>query len=89
MVLYTAVLTPEAESSLTALDRYIAQATPPEGTQRYQEAKVAYCEGPQSSPHCGRMRDDIRPGLRVDNYKGRCVISFAVTDELVLIICVF
>ena len=88
-MLHTVVFTPEAESQLTALDRYSAQAAPPEGTQRHQEAKVAYCEGPQSSPHCGRMRDDIRPGLRVDNYKGRCVISFAVTDELVLIICVF
>ena len=89
MVLYKVVLTPEAESSLTALDRYITQATPLEGAMRNQEAIVAYCYGLQSSPYRGSQRDDIRPGLRVTNYKGRCVVAFAVTDKLVSVIGVF
>ena len=88
-MLYTVVFTPEAESQLTALYRYIAQAASAEVAQRYLEAIVVYCEGLQSSPYRGSQRDDIRPGLRVTNYKGRCVVAFAVTDKLVSVIGVF
>ena len=88
-MLYTVVFTPEAESQLTALYRYIAQAASAEVAQRYLEAIVVCCEGLQSSPYRGSQRDDIRPGLRVTNYKGRCVVAFAVTDKLVSVIGVF
>ena len=86
---YTVVFTPEAESQLAALYRYIAQAASPEVAQRYLDAIVTYCEGLQSFPHRGSQRDDIRPGLRVTNYKGRCVVAFAVTNKLVSVIGVF
>ena len=33
--------------------------------------------------------DDIRPGLRVTNYKGRAVIAFAVEAQAVSIIGVY
>ena len=88
-MLYTVVFTPEAESQLTELYRYIAQAASPDVAQRYLEAIVTYCESLQSFPHRGSKRDDIRPGLRVTNYKGRCVVAFAVTDKLVSVIGVF
>ena len=29
-------------------------------------------------PHRGNMRDDLRPGLRITNYKKRTVIAFDV-----------
>lgn len=32
-------------------------------------AMVAYCESLQDFPHRGTRRDDVRPGLRVTNYK--------------------
>lgn len=86
---YTVVFTPEAENQLTELYRYVAQAASPEVAQRYVEAIVTYCEGLQSFPHRGSQRDDIRPGLRMTNYKGRCVLAFAVTDELVSVVGVF
>ncbi|MFZ4539394.1 hypothetical protein [Propionivibrio sp.] len=35
------------------------------------------------------MRDDVRPGLRITNYKKRAVIAFDVTTEQVSIIGVF
>ena len=35
------------------------------------------------------MRDDIRPGLRVINYKKRTVIAYAVLNDLVSILGVF
>jgi plasmid stabilization system protein ParE len=31
-------------------------------------------------PHRRAQRDDVRPGLRVTNYKGSVVIAFAVDD---------
>jgi plasmid stabilization system protein ParE len=37
----------------------------------------------------GAQRDDIRPGLRITNYKGRTVIAFAVEPGQVSIIGVF
>ena len=40
-------------------------------------------------PHRGTMRDDVRPGLRITNYKKRAVIAFDVTADLVSIIGVF
>ena len=88
-MLYTVVFTPEAESQLAELYSYIAQAASPDVAQRYLEAIVTYCESLQSFPHRGSQRDDIRPGLRVTNYKGRCVVAFAVTDNLVSVIGVF
>ena len=37
----------------------------------------------------GAKRDDIRPGLRITNYKGRTVIAFAVAPRRVSIVGVF
>ena len=86
---YTVVFTPEAESQLVELYRYIAQAASPAVAQRYLDAIVTYCEGLRSFPYRSTRRDDIRPGLRITNYKRRCVIAFDVSDELVSVIGVF
>ena len=43
----------------------------------------------QAFPHRSKRRDDIRPGLRITNYKGRTVIAFDVAARLVSIIGVF
>ena len=40
----------------------------------------------QTFPHRGTRRDDVRPGLRISNYKKRAVIAFAVEAEVVSII---
>ena len=37
----------------------------------------------------GTQRDDIRPGLRVTNYKGRAVIALTVDADRVSILGVF
>ena len=86
---YTVVFTPEVEEQLVELYRYIAQAASPEIAQRYTDAIVMYCEGLQAFPHRSNRRDDIRPGLRITNYKGRTVIAFDVAAGLVSIIGVF
>jgi toxin ParE1/3/4 len=83
------VFTPEAIEQLEALYGYIADAASPLVAQRYTDAIVTYCETLQVSPFRGARRDDIRPGLRTTNYKGRAVIAFVVSDERVSIIGVF
>ena len=77
---YTVVFTPEAEEDLASLFRHIASAASPEIAARYTGAIVGYCEGLRDFPHRGVCRDDVRPGLRVTNYKRRAVIAFAVDD---------
>lgn len=86
---YTVVFTPEAEEQIAELYHYIAQAAAPDIAQRYTEAIVTYCEGLHTFPYRSHSRDDIRPGLRVTNYKGRCAIAFAVAGETVSVIGVF
>ena len=80
MTPYTVVFAPEAEDNLVTLYEYIAEHGSPAMAARYTEAIVAYCEGLSTLPHVGTRRDDIRPGLRITNYKGRAVIAFDVDD---------
>jgi plasmid stabilization system protein ParE len=80
---------PEALEQLLTLYRYIASAASPAIAERYASAIVSYCEGLHRSPHRGTRRDDIRPGLRITNYKRRAVIAFEVDEDRVSIIGVF
>ena len=86
---YAVIFTPEAQEQLAALYRYIATAASPETAERYTSAIVTYCEGLHAFPNRGTRRDDVRPGLRITNYKKRTVIAFAVDAELVSIIGVY
>ena len=80
MTTYTVVFAPEATEHLVSIYEYIAAHGSPASAARYTEAIVAYCEGLSSFPHRGTWRDDIRPGLRISNYKRRAVIAFDVDD---------
>ena len=81
--------TPEALEQLASLYHYIAAAASPNTAARYTDAIVTYCESLHVSPLRGANRDDIRPGLRITNFKGRCVLAFTVKDRTVSIIGVF
>lgn len=83
------VFTAEAEAQIVALYRYIATAASPEIAARYTEAIVSYCESLETFPHRGTRRDDVRPGLRITNYKKRTVIAFDVDVDEVSIIGLF
>ncbi len=83
------VFSPEAEEQLLALYRYIADAASPDIAARYTEAIVRYCESLSNFPFRATVRDDLRPGLRVTNYKGRAVIAFHVEPAQVSIIGIF
>ncbi len=56
---------------------------------KYVDAIIGYCETLRISPHRGTVRDDVRPGLRITNYKKSAVIAFFVDGEQVSIIGVF
>ena len=82
---YTVLFTPEAEEQLAVLYRYIATIASPEIADRYTSAIITYCEGMRSVPNRGTRRDDIRPNLRITNYKHRAVIAFAVDDVTLIV----
>ncbi|MEW6515254.1 MAG: type II toxin-antitoxin system RelE/ParE family toxin [Pseudomonadota bacterium] len=86
---FRVVFSPEAEEQLADLYRYIAAATSSGIAERYVNAIIGYCETLETFPLRGAQRDDIRPGLRITNYKGRTVIAFAVDTRQVSIIGVF
>lgn len=86
---FRVVFAPEAEEQLAELYRYIAAAASPGIAERYVNAIIAYCESLETFPLRGTQRDDIRPGLRITNYKGRTVIAFAVDAGQVSILGVF
>lgn len=86
---YTVIFTPEAQEQLLSLYRYIAAAASPEIAERYTSSIVAYCESLRDFPLRGTRRDDVRPGLRVTNYKKRAAIAFAVDAAQVSIIGIF
>lgn len=86
---YRVVFSPEAADQLAALYRYIAAAASPGIAAKYTEAIVSYCEGLGTFPHRGTMRNDVRPGLRITNYKKRTVVAFYVDVEQVFIVGLF
>ena len=81
MKTYSVVFGPEAEDDLVELYEYIAEHGSPTIAARYTDAIVEYCEGLATFTHRGTRRDDIRPGLRVTNYKRRAVIAFEVNER--------
>ena len=83
------VFTPESLEQLAQLYHYIAQAASPDIAAGYTDAIVSYCESLRTLPLRGTQRDDVRPGLRLTNYKKRTVIAFAVDEEEVAIIGIF
>ena len=83
------VFSPQAQEQLIELFHYIAKEVSPATTGRYTDAIVSYCEDLCISPQRGTKRDDVRPGLRITNYKKRTVIAFDVTDGTVSIIGIF
>lgn len=83
---YSVVFAPEAQAQLVAIYRYIATNATSPIAERYTDAIVAYCEGLTTFPERSILRDDIRPGLRITNFKGRTVIAYAIHDQTIEIL---
>ena len=89
MIPSVAVFAPEAAEQLAAIYRYIAANASPEVAERYTSAIISFCEGMQQFPQRGVRRDDIRPGLRITNYKKRVTIAFTIEPDRIVILGIF
>ncbi len=86
---HSVIFSPEALEQLVELFQFIAHSGSPVIATGYTEAIVSYCEGLATFPHRGTKRDDVRPGLRMTNYKKRTVIAFEMGDKSVTILGIF
>lgn len=75
---WVVVFSRRAREQLIALDEYIAAAASPEIADRYVGAITDYCLSLTTFPERGLRRGDIRPGVRITNYRKRTVIAFLV-----------
>lgn len=78
---YHIVFSPEAENQLISLYNYIADVASPDTAIKYVDNIICYCECLHTFPSRGNMRDDVRPGLRITNYKKRIIIAFEVNEK--------
>lgn len=73
------LLRPAAEADLTRLYRYIAhQSGSHERAIGYIRRIRAACEKLKTFPEIGRLRDDLRSGVRVLSFERRVVIAYMV-----------
>lgn len=78
---YTVVLSPMARDQIIALNTCIAETASPRIADRYTDAVASFCFSLATFPERGTRRDDIRPGVRVTNYRKRSVIAFSVDTQ--------
>ena len=86
---YTVNFAPEAQEQLSSLYHYISVAASPTIAFNYTNSIIAYCESLQEFPQRGTPRNDVRPGLRITNFKKRTVIAFVIHDDIVSILGIF
>jgi plasmid stabilization system protein ParE len=86
---YGVSFSPEAEAQLVELYSYIAAKASPEIAAGFTEGIVAYCESLSTFPLRGVLRDDVRPGLRITNFRRRVVIAFDVVGDRLTILGIF
>ncbi len=76
----------EAEEDLQALLTYVSAHAGVTIAKSFIEDIVAYCESFSTFPQRGRIRNDIRPGLRIVGFRRRVSIAFvAGPDEVVVL----
>ncbi|HEU0197643.1 MAG TPA: type II toxin-antitoxin system RelE/ParE family toxin [Nevskiaceae bacterium] len=88
---WTVTLSPKARDQLIALNAWIADVASPAVADHYTDAIAEFCLSLDTFPERGTRRDDIRPGVRITNYRKRAVIAFTVDTraEQVTILGVF
>ena len=78
---YSVIFAPEAVEQLAALYNHIADAASADIANKYVGGIIAYCECLHTFPIRGVLREDVRPGLRITNYKKRAVVAFEVDEQ--------
>jgi plasmid stabilization system protein ParE len=80
---------PAAQRQLVVLYEYIAASSTVDTAARYTNALIDKCESMQTFPHRGILRDDIRPGMRITNFRKRTGIAFLIEGNTVVILGIF
>lgn len=83
------IFSPEARNDLLALDEWVASASDEATAMNYIERLSAYCSGFSHASERGRLRGDLRPGLRIVGFERRATIAFSVDDDTVTILRIF
>ena len=86
---YQVVFAPEAEEQLVALYNHISDAASPNTAERYVGEVIDYCAGLTLFPLRGTRRDEIRPNLRIINYKKTTIIAFEVGNSVVTVLGIY
>lgn len=86
---YKVAILPEAQRQLLDLYDYVAATSSPDVAAGFVDRIVTHCESLRTAPFRGQKRDDIRPGLRITNYRRQTVIAFAIEEDVVAIIGIF
>jgi plasmid stabilization system protein ParE len=86
---YLVRFTSRAEDQLDELDTYLAERFSAQSAARYVDSIIAHCESLATFPERGILRDDVRPGLRITNFRKRVAIAFDVEGDRVTILGIF
>lgn len=76
------VFSRRSQEQLLALHEYVAMEAGTPVAESYTDAIAEFCHSLTTFPQRGMRRDDLRPGLRVTNYRKRVVIAFAVDADI-------
>ena len=85
MKTYEVRFLPKAESDLFGLYDYISAESGPIAAGAYLDRIEEACQRLAHFPHRGRVRNDLRAGLRIVGFERRAVIAFVVEGSEVVI----
>jgi toxin ParE1/3/4 len=75
---FTVLISATAEADLKAIFEYVAARADRAIAQRFVDRIEDYVAGFETMPERGRLRDDLRPGLRTVGFRRRATILFEV-----------
>ena len=83
------LFTPEAVADLEWLYGMIADDSGAERALGYLERVESFCLNLSLASERGRLRSDIRPGLRIIGFERRMTIAFVTNEERVTVLRCF
>ena len=86
---HVVIFSPVAQQQLDALYLEIISSKTPAVAEKFTSSIVDYCERLARFPRRGKLRDDLRPGLRTVGFRRRVTIAFSVEEEYVVILGIF
>jgi toxin ParE1/3/4 len=82
---YPVILSPEARVDLLQLYEYIVDRAGEQVALNYIHRLEGFCQGLETFPERGSIRDDIRPGLRIIGFERRVTVAFHIQSDTVMV----